>query len=70
MIDENVITKEVMEQYEIIRNVGVCNMFDYYCVTNTASDLEMHELGDLEKDEYIYILKNFTQLMKRYEIKQ
>ena len=69
-IDETVITEEVMNQYEIIRSMGPCNMFDYYCVTNTANDLEMFELGSLEKNEYLYILKNFSALMEKYGIEQ
>lgn len=70
MIDGKTITKEVIEQYEIIRKIGVCNMFDYYCITNTANDLEMYELGSLEREEYKYILKNFDKLMKKHNIEQ
>ena len=70
LIDETTITEAVMNQYEIIRRMGPCNMFDYYCVTNTANDLEMYELGSLEKEEYTYILKNFSRLMKKYGIEQ
>jgi len=64
------ITKAVMNQYEIIRKKGLCNMFDYYYVTNIANDLDMHELGYLNKNEYTYILKNLDSLMKKYNIKQ
>jgi len=70
MIDEKIITKEVMEQYEIIRRMGPCNMFDYCCVINTANDLELEELASLEKEEYVYILRNFGKLMKKYKIEQ
>lgn len=69
-IDEIIITEAVMNQYEIIRRTGPCNVFDYYCVINTANDLELYELGSLEKDEYTYILNNFSMLMKKYGIEQ
>lgn len=70
MIDGKAITEDVMNQYEIIRKMGACNMFDYYCVTNTANDLEMYEMASLEIDEYTYILQNFSKLMKKYNIEQ
>lgn len=70
MIDEKVITKAVMNQYEIIRSIDACNMFDYYCVINTANDLEMYKLASLEREEYEYILQNFGRLMKKYNIEQ
>ena len=64
------ITKEVMEQYEVIRTSGVCNMFDYYCVIRTAAMLDYHELAALYVNDYIYLLSNFGSLMKLYGVNQ
>jgi len=70
MIDKKIITKEIMNQYEIIRRTGACNMYDYGCVVGVADQFEMYELGSLERKEYVYILQNFSRLMKKYNIKQ
>lgn len=67
---EQKITKEIMEQYEQIRSLGPCNMFDLKCVQRIASKLGFHDLANLTKTEYIYILSNFSRLMKKYEISQ
>lgn len=64
------ITKEVMLQYEAIRQLGFCNMLDYYCVVNRASELDYCDLADLERDDYVYILSNFSNLMKFYGVAQ
>ena len=64
------ITKEVMEQYEVVRTSGVCNMFDYYCVMHTAAALDHYELAALDVNDYIYLLSNFGSLMKLYGVNQ
>ena len=64
------ITKEVMEQYEVIRTSGVCNMFDYYCVMRAAMTSDYRELAALYVNDYIYLLSNFGSLMKLYGVKQ
>lgn len=63
------ITKEMMEQYERIRSLGPCNVFDYHCVVRAATELEFYDLAELGKDEYITILTNFDELMKKFGIK-
>lgn len=64
------ITREVMEQYEKVRKIGPCNMFDYHCVIKAATELEFYDLAELGKDEYISILTNFDELMKKFGIEQ
>jgi hypothetical protein len=64
------ITKEIMEQYEIVRRLGAVNMFDYCGVVDIADRLELHELASLTREEYLEILKNFSALMKKYNIDQ
>lgn len=67
---EQKITKEIMERYEQIRSLGPCNMFDFYCIQRIANEMEFYDLANLTKQEYIYILSNFSQLMKKYGISQ
>ena len=67
---EERMTKEVMEEYELIRSSGVVNMFDYYGVVDAANQLDFHSLGELTLDEYKYLLQNFNRLMRKYDIKQ
>ena len=63
------ISKEVMEQYEEVRSLGPCNMFDFGCVQQAADELEFYELANLDRKDYVYILSNFGKLMKHYNIK-
>jgi hypothetical protein len=62
------ITEEIMGQYEIIRKVGQCNMVDYRCVNNEAWLHGFYELADLNGEEYRILLKNYGKLMKHYQI--
>ena len=64
------ITKEMMEQYEVIREMGPCNMFDYGCVADVAARMDFFELASLTRKEYRQLLMNFSELMKKYNIKQ
>jgi len=63
-------TKEIMEQYERIRQSGLCNMFDYNCVIRVANGLKFYALADVTRDEYSNILMNFGKYMKQFDIKQ
>ena len=63
-------TKEIMEQYEAVRQSGACNMFNYYCVTNVAKTLGFDALAEVSFDEYKDILMNFEKYMKQFDIKQ
>lgn len=65
-----VITYDVMAQYEEIRRLGPCNMFDYNGVMEAAEMMDFYNLADLTKDEYVLILQNFNSLMKYYGIEQ
>lgn len=69
-IVDSPITREVMEQYEQLRRLGPCNMFDLGCVQLYAEQMEFYELAELDRGDYLYILKNFSQLMAHYEIEQ
>ena len=64
------ITKEVMEQYEGIRSMGPCNMFDFQCVQKYSWDMGFDDLASLSSEDYTYILSNFGTLMDKFEIKQ
>ena len=64
------ITKEVMEQYEAIREAGPCNMFNYSCVIHIADQMEFFQLASLDIKQYGQLLMNFSELMKKYNIKQ
>lgn len=64
------ITKEIMEQYELIRCSGVCNMLDYYCVIGTAIKMRCKKLSMLTREDYKDLLLNFCKYMKQFDIKQ
>ena len=63
-------TKEIMEQYEAVRQSGACNMFNYSCVIQIADRLKFYKLASLSMDEYKDILMNFEKYMKQFDIKQ
>lgn len=64
------ITKQLLTQFEIIRKSALCNMINYYCVQRHASQLNFHDLASLFHDEYLYVLRNYTELITRFEIDQ
>jgi len=63
-------TKEIMEQYEQVRQSGACNMFDYRCVITVADKLKFYDLASLEIEEYKKLLMNFSKYMKQFSIDQ
>ena len=63
-------TKEIMQQYEYIRKMGVTNMFDYNNVIHYANQFGFDELANLNREEYKNILMNFSKYMKKFDIKQ
>ena len=63
-------TKTIMQQYEIVRSSGACNMWNYGCVISTAKKLDCIKLSEVTKDEYMDILQNFCKYMKQFDIKQ
>lgn len=69
-LKKDVITKEVMKQYEIIRKMGPCNMFDHNCVTTVAERMEFDALAELDRKDYVNILEHFSEYMKMYDIEQ
>lgn len=68
----DLINKECMQQYEKVRQLGTCNMFDMNCVCDVAYRLKMWELSTVSanRKDYITLLENFGKLMKHYEIEQ
>lgn len=66
----DVITKEIMQQYEEIRANGACNMLDRRCVREVADLAGYHGLASLTKDEYRLTWKHYTELMEHYGIQR
>ena len=56
------ISKKLVQKYEKIRRSGKYNMF-------TDGFQVIAELG-CTVDEYVYILKNYSELMKHYNIER
>jgi len=81
--DNPKITRKVMQQYEMVRRSGRCNMFDLPAVYATARLLGHHalerilfhdlksELTDLyARSDYVHILTHFGYYMRKYNIHQ
>lgn len=64
------ITRKIVEQYEIIRRAGACNMANYRCVNGEAWLHHFDELADLTKEEYSILLENYGELMEHYQIEE
>ncbi len=62
-----VITKEVFEEYQEVRECGVVNMADYRGVMSVAFDCGFSDLLGLSRKEYYALLKNYGTLKERYE---
>lgn len=65
-----IVTKEIMEQYEYIRQSGVRNMFDYSHVISLAKKVKFKELASVTLEQYKHILLNFGKYMRKFNIKQ
>ncbi|MBA7538312.1 hypothetical protein ES705_30587 [subsurface metagenome] len=61
------ITKEKMQAFEIVRRSGVTNMMDVENVIRYA-DKFCDTL--LTRDDYFYIIKNYPDLMEKFNIKR
>jgi len=71
-LDDSV-QKEIIQQYEDIRQSGLCNMFNYTDVRYVAQRISADALFSFIKDSmdsYTTILRNFSELMKKFDIKQ
>ena len=66
------ITKEVMQQYEEVRQSGLCNMFDITCVKQYCEIAGSDELLAVvrSRKEYSKLLQNFSSLMAEHGITQ
>lgn len=67
---DKLISKKAMEEYEIIRQSGVSNMFHVDAVQIAARRFGLKALAGLSRKDYIYLLMNFNKLMKGYAVKQ
>ncbi len=56
--------KKVIAQYEAIRRLGQTNMFDKNTVQRIAYENEFYELVTAIEDDYVSILRNYSELMK------
>jgi len=65
----DIITKEIMQQYEMIRANGACNMLDRRCVQKVADLAGLYGLASLTKDEYILIWSNYSELMEHHGVR-
>ena len=65
-----VITREVMTEYEELRRLGTCNMFDTACVVGNAEWLGFDALAAVYENYYSLIWRSFDRLMKHYDISE
>lgn len=65
-----VISREVMEGYECVRQSGLVNMFDFDSVLDAAQGLEVGGLEYVTLEEYKLLIGNFCGLMRHYGISQ
>ena len=65
------VQKEIMNQYEQIRLSGKYNMYDQNGVNSLASEWDMDELSSfIDKGGYPSILKNYSELAKKFGIRK
>lgn len=63
-------TKEVMEQYEQVRALGLCSMWDFFCVMRIARKRKFYALSALTMNEYGDIIKNSLKYMDKFGVKR
>ena len=64
------ITLEMLKEYEMIRRGGMCDMFDYYCVTGVAKRFKFKTISHLTLEQYVELLENFGKKLTEFNIKQ
>ena len=62
------ITYRTMLEYEKLRKEGAYNMLDYSAVKMQASIHQFYSIVCLLSSEYLFLLRNYSELMKHYEI--
>jgi len=70
---DNSTQEKIIQQYENLRQSGICNMFDHVSVVTNAHHLNYNELFSFacnNYDGYGSLLMNFSKLMKKFDIKQ
>ena len=61
-------TEVAILQYELIRRDGACNMLDHPCVMKQAERFSFWILSSLPREDYLFILRNYSNLCDEYEI--
>ena len=56
--------KKIISQYEAIRRLGQTNMFDKNMVQRIAFENRFYELVIAIEEDYGYIFRNYSDLMK------
>ena len=65
-----IITREVMMEYDTVRQLGPCNMCDVNCVANYAGLMDFDALAEVYIEHAPLIWQSFCKLMKHYGIEQ
>ena len=65
---QNLNFKEIIHQYEAIRQSGVTNMLDRTVVQETAFVMGWNELADLNTKEYAQLLSDYSALMAEHNV--
>lgn len=58
--------KMLFHQFEAIRITGSCNMLDINCVQWQAYLRGLYSLVSLKKQEYLWIIENYSALQDKY----
>ena len=69
ILPTDVITKEIMQHYEMIRANGAC-MLDRRCVQEVADLAGFYGLASLTKNAYVLLLTSYSDLMEHYGIQR
>ena len=64
------ISGQAMEEYEELRQEGLCNMLDLNCVVGACELMGLSELLDITDDTSLYwsLLRNYSGLMEHYGV--
>jgi len=71
-MNTELITREVMEQYEFVRQSGAVDMFNQFGVQHVAERVGLEDLAEVAENykDYKELLMNFQKYMAEYDIKQ
>ena len=62
----NGIPVEVFREYEVVRQTGICNMFNVSCVRKVAQDIGLENLVEYTENpkKYADILQNYDKAIE------